>query len=52
MSQDPVMATFPLALSVEPRLLPFAINNGFKMDKKVLFSLSNLGFVLIVCAVS
>ena len=29
------MATFPLALAVEPRLLPYAAKNGFRMDSKV-----------------
>ncbi|KAI9435374.1 hypothetical protein F5148DRAFT_1266602 [Russula earlei] len=31
-SKDPIMAQFPLALSIEPRLLPLAIANGFRMD--------------------
>jgi hypothetical protein len=29
------MAQFPLALSIEPRLLPLAIANGFRMDSRV-----------------
>jgi hypothetical protein len=29
------MAQFPLALSIEPRLLPLAIANGFRMDGRV-----------------
>ena len=29
------MAQFPLALSIEPRLLPLAIANGFRMDNRV-----------------
>ena len=29
------MATFPLALAIEPRLLPLAVANGFEMDAKV-----------------
>jgi hypothetical protein len=29
------MAHFPLALSIEPRLLPLAVANGFHMDSKV-----------------
>jgi hypothetical protein len=29
------MAQFPLALSIEPRLLPMAIANGFRMDGRV-----------------
>jgi hypothetical protein len=33
--QDPIMVQFPLALAVEPRLLPFAVANGFQMDAKV-----------------
>ena len=29
------MAQFPLALAIEPRLLPLAVTNGFSMDSKV-----------------
>lgn len=29
------MTQFPLALAIEPRLLPFAVANGFQMDSKV-----------------
>lgn len=29
------MAQFPLVLAVEPRLLPYAVANGFNMDEKV-----------------
>lgn len=29
------MAQFPLALAIEPRLLPYAVENGFHMDSKV-----------------
>lgn len=29
------MHQFPLALSIEPRLLPLAVANGFRMDSKV-----------------
>jgi hypothetical protein len=29
------MAQFPLALAIEPRLLPLAVSNGFSMDSKV-----------------
>ena len=29
------MHQFPLALSIEPRLLPLAVVNGFRMDSKV-----------------
>ncbi len=29
------MAQFPLALALEPRLLPYAVSNGFFMDSKV-----------------
>lgn len=29
------MAQFPLALAIEPRLLPLAVANGFQMDSKV-----------------
>jgi hypothetical protein len=32
--QDPLMAQFPLALAIEPRLLPLAAANGFVMDSK------------------
>ncbi|KAJ6584983.1 hypothetical protein B0H19DRAFT_1107570 [Mycena capillaripes] len=32
--RDPLMAQFPLALAIEPRLLPYAVNNGFHMDAK------------------
>jgi hypothetical protein len=28
------MAQFPLALAIEPRLLPLATANGFRMDSK------------------
>lgn len=28
------MAQFPLALALEPRLLPYAVANGFYMDSK------------------
>ncbi|KNZ73051.1 hypothetical protein J132_01436 [Termitomyces sp. J132] len=31
---DPLMAQFPLALAIEPRLLPYAVRNGFYMDRK------------------
>ena len=33
--QDPIMAQFPLVLAIEPKLLPYAISNGFSMDYKV-----------------
>ncbi|THU87049.1 hypothetical protein K435DRAFT_826523 [Dendrothele bispora CBS 962.96] len=32
--KDPLMAQFPLALAIEPRLLPYAVANGFHMDSK------------------
>ncbi|KIM89376.1 hypothetical protein PILCRDRAFT_813299 [Piloderma croceum F 1598] len=32
--KDNLMAQFPLALSIEPRLLPLAVANGFHMDSK------------------
>ncbi|CCM03531.1 uncharacterized protein FIBRA_05665 [Fibroporia radiculosa] len=32
--KDPMMAQFPLVLAVEPRLLPYARANGFRMDCK------------------
>ncbi|KAF9463035.1 hypothetical protein BDZ94DRAFT_648521 [Collybia nuda] len=31
---DPLMSQFPLALAIEPRLLPYAVKNGFYMDSK------------------
>ncbi|PPQ69611.1 hypothetical protein CVT24_001367 [Panaeolus cyanescens] len=33
-SKDPIMPQFPLALAIEPRLLPYAVANGFSMDYK------------------
>ncbi|TFK52615.1 hypothetical protein OE88DRAFT_1807498 [Heliocybe sulcata] len=33
-NKDPVMVSFPLALAIEPRLLPYAKANGFHMDSK------------------
>ncbi|KAJ7095869.1 hypothetical protein B0H15DRAFT_827409 [Mycena belliarum] len=33
-TKDPLMASFPLALAIEPRLLPYAVANGFQMDAK------------------
>ncbi|KAF8895518.1 hypothetical protein BD779DRAFT_1499942 [Infundibulicybe gibba] len=33
-NKDPIMAQFPLALAIEPRLLPYAVANGFHMDSK------------------
>ncbi|KAM5535030.1 hypothetical protein V8D89_011258 [Ganoderma adspersum] len=32
--RDPMMAQYPLVLAIEPRLLPFARQNGFNMDRK------------------
>ncbi|KAF9013286.1 hypothetical protein BDQ17DRAFT_1343128 [Cyathus striatus] len=32
--KDPVMVQFPLVLAIEPRLLPYAKANGFRMDGK------------------
>ncbi|KAF8555227.1 hypothetical protein OG21DRAFT_928362 [Imleria badia] len=32
--KDPLMAQLPIALAIEPRLLPFAEANGFRMDPK------------------
>lgn len=34
--QDPITTQFPLILAIEPRLLPPAVENGFRMDYKVL----------------
>lgn len=36
------MAQFPLALSIEPRLLPLAIANGLRMDSRVRIYLSSV----------
>ncbi|KAF8733215.1 hypothetical protein AX14_004073 [Amanita brunnescens Koide BX004] len=33
-TKDPIMSRLPLALAVEPRLLPYAVANGFYMDSK------------------
>ncbi|KAF8903160.1 hypothetical protein CPB84DRAFT_1728604 [Gymnopilus junonius] len=33
-NRDPIMSQFPLALAVEPRLLPCAVANGFSLDPK------------------
>lgn len=33
-TKDPIMAQFPLALAIEPRLLPYAVANGFRMNSK------------------
>lgn len=41
------MAQFPLALAVEPRLLPLAVANGFVMDNKVI---SLLSLQLVQCS--
>jgi hypothetical protein len=41
--QDPIMAQFPLILAIEPRLLPAAVANGFRMDYKVGIKFSVLG---------
>jgi len=52
-SKDPIMAQFPLALAIEPRLLPCAISNGFSMDYKVmlhlLFSHTKLIYIHVHC---
>ncbi|KAF9533110.1 hypothetical protein CPB83DRAFT_942409 [Crepidotus variabilis] len=32
--RDPLTPQFPLALAIEPRLLPYAVANGFSMDYK------------------
>jgi len=37
--QDPLMVQLPIALAVEPRLLPYAEANGFHMDTKVAFDI-------------
>ncbi|KAG6831944.1 hypothetical protein H0H92_006545 [Tricholoma furcatifolium] len=34
-AKDPLMVQFPLALAVEPQLLPYAAKNGFFMDLKM-----------------
>jgi len=33
-NKDPIMAQFPIALAIEPRLLSYAVDNGFCMDSK------------------
>ncbi|THH16562.1 hypothetical protein EW146_g4100 [Bondarzewia mesenterica] len=33
-TKDPIMTQFPLALAIEPRLLPLAVANGFTMDSR------------------
>lgn len=33
-AKDPIMTQFPLALAIEPRLLPLAVANGFTMDSR------------------
>lgn len=33
-NKDPIATQFPLALAIEPRLLPLAVANGFTMDSK------------------
>ncbi|KAF7299024.1 hypothetical protein MIND_00850700 [Mycena indigotica] len=33
-NRDPLMTQLPLALAIEPRLLPYAVANGFHMDAK------------------
>ena len=35
------MAQFPLILAIEPRLLPAAVTNGFRMDYKVSIDCKN-----------
>src|SRR5580658_7496513 len=40
------MAQFPLALAIEPRLLPLATANGFHMDSKV--GLELLTFIIAI----
>lgn len=35
------MVQFPLALALEPRLLPYAVANGFYMDSKVRTLITN-----------
>lgn len=35
------MAQLPIALAIEPRLLPHAETNGFRMDPKVFDNLRN-----------
>ncbi|KAK7048365.1 hypothetical protein R3P38DRAFT_2868905 [Favolaschia claudopus] len=32
--RDPLMVQLPLVLAIEPRLLPYAVANGFEMDEK------------------
>ena len=39
------MAQFPLALAIEPRLLPCAVANGFLLDYKVLRMFVTLSWI-------
>ena len=39
------MPQFPLALAIEPRLLPHAVANGFSMDYKVLTDLFFFSYI-------
>lgn len=49
--QDPIMSRLPLALAVEPRLLPYAVANGFFMDSKARSLLFLIYSVMICLAV-
>jgi hypothetical protein len=49
MIQDPIATQFPLALAIEPRLLPLAVANGFTMDSKVSTPVHSPGFTLTYC---
>lgn len=42
------MSRLPLALAVEPRLLPYAVANGFYMDSKAR-SLFSLIYSVMIC---
>jgi len=47
------MAQFPLALAIEPKLLPYAVKNGFYMDGKArIYLCMRNAFPLILCSVS
>jgi hypothetical protein len=47
------MAQFPIALAIEPRLLSYAVENGFCMDTKAGFTpLSEERIFIIPCSIS
>ena len=42
------MSQFPLALAVEPRLLPYAVANGFSLDPKVNLIQGLLSYISLI----